>query len=302
MFNKFTLTNRIVKDLILNDFNIVISSGCFDVAARRDYSLIIKTLINIDGLLEIHANSMKVLSTFFSANPLIVSMKTNRERLKNNVIYSRFDIPVLSLETFETFLSEDFLPHVCSTRGKHLVKIDTEKMKNRRKELGLTMRELAEKTGLTLKAIYEIENERVNPTINTVKMLEEILDDVISLPYELSDVRVSKFIGPKSSLEKEISREFMRMEIEYSSLYSLPADMVCKKTEKIVTGINDQEEKIKKRVDFMREFTSLFSSECMFIVKKRIRESIDGIPIIQESELNKIESFNELLKIIRERV
>ncbi len=51
-----------------------------------------------------------------------------------------------------------------------------QKIQRYRNQRGLSLRGLAEKTGITASMISQIENNSVNPSINTLKTLAETLD------------------------------------------------------------------------------------------------------------------------------
>ena len=51
-----------------------------------------------------------------------------------------------------------------------------QKIQKYRTQRGLSLRGLAEKTGITASMISQIENNAVNPSINTLKTLAETLD------------------------------------------------------------------------------------------------------------------------------
>lgn len=301
MRNKFVLTQHVIKILLANDFDVLVSKGCFDIAAKRDFTLLIKIIFNVDGLLETHVKSMKILSNYFSLVPLIISLKNNRKRLQNNIIYSRFDLPVVTPETLETLLFEESTLCAYSIKGKHLVNINTERMKKKRLKLGLTMKQLAEKVGVTLKTIYLIENNQTKPTLLTAEMLEEVLNENLRLPYKFEKCYTDEFLKPKTSFEKEISKKFETMKVQHSFLCSMPINIITKEEKTIAAGVNSSDRKLKNRTNFFKSFMSFFNSMGLFIVEGTKKENIDGIPIIQKPELNGIQSFRELLKLIKER-
>src|SRR5438093_6233635 len=86
MFNKSFLADQIVKSLSEKEFEVFISSGCFDIVAKRESLILIKVLINIDSLNQDQASSLKTVSYFVSAYPLVISIKSNRDFLAKNII------------------------------------------------------------------------------------------------------------------------------------------------------------------------------------------------------------------------
>ncbi len=86
MFDKYFLLNKIVNVLEKNQFNTFVTSGCFDIAAKREFLILVKTLLNVDGLDQGQALSLRAISHFLSARPFIISIKNNREFLNDEVI------------------------------------------------------------------------------------------------------------------------------------------------------------------------------------------------------------------------
>lgn len=298
---KHEILSQIVDALLLHDFSVMLSKGCFDIAAKREVKLLIKVLTNIDGLLKNHANSIKIVAKFLSANPLIISLHTNRQRLSRNVVYSRFGIPVMTPETFETLLFEDFLPHVYSAKGKHLVEIDVRKMKRQRIALGMSMKQLASKVGISVKAVYEIENERVRPTLSTVKAIEDVLGISLVVPYKLESVKEVEVIEPKRALERYVFEIFKKIGIQSSGLTSSQIDIIGKEAEVLVTVVNENSKKLEVKADSLRRFVEFFSSRGFFIVEMSRVKSLHGLPVIEKDELSSIESINDLKSLLEDR-
>jgi putative transcriptional regulator len=301
MFNKSFLVNKIVNSLLKKEFQVLVTQGCFDIVAKRENLLLIKVLINVDGLEEKQALSLRTISYFLSAYPFIISLKTNREFLDKRIVYSRFGLPVVTPELFEAILIEEAF-EVQSSKGKHTVVIDTELLRNKRKELELTLKELSDLIGISKKALYEIENRRVNPTLETVKKLESFLKVDLSLPYKMKSVEKT-YLKPKNEFQKKVSEEFSRIGINNSSVYSAPFEIIGKENFSLITGLSKNSVKIKREAQIIKKLSSIFSSFALFVVAKKSREKIaEGIPIILESELSEIETPKEFSKLLQEKI
>src|SRR3990172_9408469 len=174
MLDKTFLVNKIVNTLQKNEYEVFLTEGSFDIAARREHLLLIKTLLNADSLTEDHALSLRAISHFVSAYPIVVSLKNNREFLSKEIVYSRFELPVLTPDFFEGIIMEEVVA-IKSAKGRHTFDINAFELREKRKQLGLTLEKLAGSAGISKKALYEIENKRVNPTKETVMRLELIL-------------------------------------------------------------------------------------------------------------------------------
>jgi len=300
MFNKSFLINKLVDSLEKKEFQLFLTSGCFDIAARKDFLMLIKALTNIDGLVQEQAQSLKAISYFVSGYPLVVSEKTNRGDLSDEVIYSRFQVPVVTPELFNNMIEEDFIPEVKAIKGKHTVIINTVYLRKKREELNLSLEKLSKQIGISKKALYEIENQRVNPTLETVKKLEELLEIDLKVPYKMEAVEKT-YIKPKNQFQKKVSLEFSRLGIDNSAVTSANFEIIGKEKTSLITGLSDNTVKIKKVVSQVKGLSSVFSSQGMFVAKKSYEHSIDGVPIVLESELPELESSKDLSKLIKEK-
>lgn len=300
MFNKSFLVNKIVNSLLSNSFEVFLSRGCFDIAAKREFLMLIKGLINVDGLNEEQALSLRATSHFLSAHPFVVSMKNSRNLLDDRIIYSRFQLPVVTPKMFKDIIEEEAMP-IRSAKGRHTVAVNVEVVREKRKELGFTLEELSKIIGISKKALYEIENYRVNPTVKTVRKLERILKTDLRIEYELRAAKPA-YLKPKNSFQRKVSQEFYRIGIDNSPVYSAPFEIVGRESFSLITGLSKNTTKIKKEAAEVKKLSTVFSSHAVFVTKKSRELSIEGVPILLESELPEIDSAKELSKIIAEKV
>jgi putative transcriptional regulator len=299
MFDKSTLVKRLTDTLMKKEFQLFLTSGCFDIVARKDFVVLIKALTNIDGLIEEQALSLRAISHFISGYPFVVSERTNRDSLCDEVIYSRFKVPVVTPQTFECII-EEVIPEVKAIKGKHTVTINTTYLRKKREGLNLSLDKLSKEIGISKKALYEIENQRVNPTVDTVRKLEELLGIDLKVPYKMERIERT-YIEPKNEFQKKVSLEFSRIGIDNSAVTSTSFEIIGKEKNSLITGLSDNTVKIKKVASQVKGLSSIFSSQGMFVAKKSHEQTIDGIPIVLESELPDLESSKELSKLIKEK-
>ena len=159
MFDKCFLLNKVVKILENNEFEVYTTYGCFDIAAKRENVLLIKVLVNADGLNKEQASSLQATSHFLSAYPFVIAMKNNREFLEDKIVYSRFDLPVVTPKLFEEMMTDD-IKAIQSAKGRHTEEINCFALREKRKEIGYTLEQLGKIVGISKKALYEIENKR----------------------------------------------------------------------------------------------------------------------------------------------
>jgi len=299
MFNKNFLVNKVVNSLLSKDFQVFVSGGAFDVAAKKKRLMLVKTQINIDALQERQADSLRSISYFLSANPFVVSVKSNRGFLQDNMIYSRFQLPVITPELFDEVI-EGEVPSIRSAKGKHSVDIDSARLREKREQEGFSLFELSELIGISKKALYEIEKERTNPSVETVEKLEKILGVELRKNYEMKTVESPTYLKPKNEFQRAVSKEFNRLGIDNSSVDSANFDIVGKERYSLITNLADDSGKIGNSRN-VRKLSAVLSTEAVFVTKKGKEENVGGIPVLLESELSDIESSKELNKRIREK-
>jgi putative transcriptional regulator len=301
MFTKSLLTRRIVNSLISHEFQVFVSEGAFDIAAKKDFLMLIKALVNVDGLTKEQALSLRAISYFLSAYPLVVSLKTNREFLRKEMIYSRFQLPVVTPFLFERFLEEK-VPRIESSKGRHTVSINAEVLRNRRKELGFTLEELSKLVGITKKALYEIENKKVNPSLETVKSLESVLKVDLKDSFNLKTPSEPTYLKPKNEFQRKISKEFLRIGLTNTPTYSTSFEIVGKERFSMIVGLSKNSKKIEREANSIRRMSFIFSSKCAFVAKECEKKAVEDVPIILESEIPEIENVKELEKLMEEKV
>jgi len=292
------LIDRLVNNLLRHEYEVFLSRGCFDIAAKREKLMLIKSLTNVDGLNSQHAQSIRAISYFVSAHPFVVSMRTNHGFLRDEIIYNRFDIPVVTPRTFENIIEEDSYG-VLAAKGRHTVEIDSDALRERRYKMKFTLEELAKLVGISKKALYEIENKRTNPTEKTVKKLERRLNIKLREAYE-PQLPEKTVMEPKEPLQGRVSKELDRIGVENSPVHCMPFDIVGKEEFSLITGLSANTKKIKYVASSVKKLSNIFGASAFFVSKHTRVRTVEGLPVFREDELPELESAKELKKIIAE--
>lgn len=292
--------NKVINALQENQFETFLTHGAFDIVARREYLILIKTLLNVDALDESHAMDLRAVSYFLSAYPFVISQRNNREHLDDETVYSRFELPVITPQLFKSMLEEDEMVVTHSSKGRHTQEINTFVLKEKRKEMDFTLEELAGRIGISKKAMYEIENKRVNPQRETVRKLERMLAAEFTLPYEMKHAGAI-YLKPKDHFQKTVSMEFSRIGIDNSSVHSSPFEIIGRESFSLITSLSTIPSEAKNELSEIKQLSGILSSKAVLISKRSYKESVEGVPVVSESELTEIHSSKELSKIIDER-
>ncbi len=298
MINKKIVQEKIVKYLIQNGYDICITNGCFDVVAKKDKTMLIKSLTNIDSISKNQAINLRILSYFLSAYPFLVSLRNTRNFLKDNIIYSRFEIPVVTPKMFGDILQEEAY-HAKSAKGRHSVEIDVDLLKEKRYDMNFTLKELSDIIGISKKALYEIENERTNPSRQTADSLEHILNVGLKKIYKPKKTDPG-YIEPRNRFQKMIKNELGRIGIDNSFLSSAPFDIVGKGNYKFVGSVSVSSKGATKSIGEIKKLSKFLHTIPFVIIKSKVRKRISGMPVVLEEELYTFETEEELMESVED--
>ncbi|MBI4170513.1 MAG: helix-turn-helix domain-containing protein [Candidatus Aenigmarchaeota archaeon] len=270
--------------------------GCFDIAAKKGRKLIlIKVLSNVDSIQEEQATSIKTISSNLDSTALIVGEKTRRQELEEDIIYNRFDIPTMSIETVENIFSHESKPLVIRRRGGFFVEIDAGLLKKKRQAHDLTQAKLAEKVGTTKKCIYEHEKTNKKAAQETAEKIESFLGKV-SVPVSLEWYMESTNTKPKGSFESMVSRHFNSIGFETSHVYQAPFNIIAKSKEiMILSEAQENSEKIEKILSEMISFSKLVRKPIIAITKE---EAELDIPTVRAKDLKNC-SARDIKKLVK---
>lgn len=291
MLAKQVLLTKVLSVLKANEYKAFVTEGCFDVAAKKRIILLIKTLVNIDGLLQTHALSLRAISYFLSAHPFVIGLVTNRTRLADDLVYFRFKLPVVTPRMLDKILAQEAFDKK-ALKGKHLVEIDTNVLRESRVKLSYSLRKLARSVGISKKALYEIEKQRVRPTEETVRKLEEVLKVKLAKPFRMFRVERG-YIEPANATERRVSSKLKELGIDNTSVCSTKFDLVGKRSFPLIAKVAKTKEELIKSESFMKEVSRFFCS-CSFFISKQSGEM--EVPVLTIEELLAMESFEEFRK------
>jgi putative transcriptional regulator len=274
--------------------------GCFDIAAKKDVLLFIKVLLNIDSFQKEQAKNLKVISNNLDGYPLLIGVQTNREKLRKGIVYERFEMPTLSLETFEELICQQIFPRIYRDKGGLYVEVDSQVMKDARTSKNLTQRELAEAVGINKKVIYEHEKKQLRMLLSIAEKLEGILNERI---IKSSDV-FKKYEAhgiPNDAMEKNIGMNLERLGFKIDFVKQSPLDVFAKEDSMIISDIEVDKRKMKRRAAELKDFISIVKKPALVITEGMKEDEILGIPLIERKELKDMEG-KDLIKRARKAI
>ncbi|MBN1109555.1 MAG: helix-turn-helix domain-containing protein, partial [Methanomassiliicoccales archaeon] len=180
---------RSVRELLLRSgfkasLPLRLRSIAFDIVARRDQSLLlVKVLTNIDAFSKENAEELKVLAEALEGSVMLIGERSGSGELEQGIVYSRFDIPIVSYSTLKDLLMEDEPPFIFAAPGGLYVRLDSSLLHRLREERGVSLGTLAEVAGVSRRTIQMYETG-MGAMIDAALRLEDFLGKPIVVPVD----------------------------------------------------------------------------------------------------------------------
>ncbi|ADC66275.1 transcriptional regulator, XRE family [Ferroglobus placidus DSM 10642] len=276
---------------------------CFDIVARKDdFVILIKVLYNVDSLKSEAVKEMKLIAKFLKASPIVVGEKFKQDYLERGVVYTRYGIPVINVATLYDIIVENVYPLIYSAPGGYYVKIDSEKFKRRREELGLSIGEIASRIGITRRAAKKYE-EGIDVSLDNAIKLEELLggDIVKEINVFEFEIDVEEPEEEFEGEEAEIVDQLKCIGIKIYPVKYAPFDALSVvEDENVLTGVKQVRE-IERRASLIGRVSEVVSANAAYIVEKRIKSEVEGVVFITKDEISCVSSPKDFISLIHEK-
>jgi putative transcriptional regulator len=282
----------------------------FDMAARRDDSLLlVKVLSNVDAFSKESADEMKTLCEALSASPLLVGERSSSGEVEQGIVYSRFNVPIVSLATLQDLLIEKVPPFIYAAPGGLYVKLDSELLRRLRDERGISLGTLAEMAGVSRRTIQMYEGG-MGAMVDVALRLEEFLDSEIVMPLDPLTHKVEKTEQKPLDIAKyddEFTREVFHalsgMGFSIRPTQRAPFDALTSRSEVIIlTSLGKDEVRIKEKARMIGDISKITGRESVIIVERaKSRHALEGTPLVSREELRKLDGSKELRDLVASR-
>ncbi|NWG11712.1 helix-turn-helix domain-containing protein [Candidatus Bathyarchaeota archaeon] len=279
--------------------------SCFDFAARKNSTLIlIKAQSDIDNLPLSESAELKSISDCVHAASLIVGEKSRDKPLKDDTVYRRYEVLVVTPKTFENIVIHKTHPLIHAGPGGYYVDIDNETVKKRRQELGLSVGEMAEKVGISRRTLYGYERGMAKASVAAAYNMVYILGMPVATPINVLEKAKAqhkcflkaKFAISRSKLLQKIFRKFAQYQI--TTVKKAPFDFILTTSEghmKIIGGVaSNQEQELGRRVDEILSVSKIVKAHPILITEEEGLPQKD-IACVCKDELSKIRNPEDLI-------
>ena len=283
-------------------------SVCFDVVGRKgDTLLIIKILSNVDAFSRENAEEMKVLAEMLHACPLLIGERSSSGVLEPGIVYSRFNIQIISNETLADHILENAAPYIFAAPGGLYVKLNNSLLKEIREKEGISLGTLADVAGVSRRTIQMYESG-MGAMIDAALRLEEYLDTEIietvnpfEYKYENKD-KEYELTGDKRS-DSLVLNHLLDMGFAVTPVVRSPFEALTRNEDVVIlTGLDSEDERLIQKAMIASDISRIVGKHSVIIVeKKRGVDNVESTAIVTKDELNKMDDKNELTDVVLSR-
>ncbi len=285
---KQSLLEQVCIYLLKKGFTIKsLTRTAFDILARKEkVILLIKVLEDANAVSEQYAGEMNRISSYIAGSPLIISEKAG-DKLRDNIVYSRFGIYTLNFNTFKNSIENKF-PFVKRDHSGIKAQIIGDKLKEIREKEGISLNEIARKVGVSKRMVQKYESGESEISVNKALRIYKIFGHNVFDKINIFDHSKELIQGIKG----DISKKYSSLGFDALEAHKVPFDIIAKKeNELILTRVGD---KPRPELDSL---SKLVDADKLVIFKKKKPKDI---PAITKKEFMDFEKAKELIKFLKE--
>jgi putative transcriptional regulator len=283
-------------------------SVCFDVVGRKDSTLlIIKVLSNVDAFSRENAEELKVLAEVLEAKPLLIGERSSSGALEVGIVYTRFNIPIISNDTLADHLLEEVPPFIFAAPGGLYVKLDGDLMKHIREERGISLGALAETAGVSRRTIQMYETG-MGAMIDAAIRLEEFLDTPIILPmnpffYKTEEKNKEYEMEGSGNTQSAPINTLLNLGFSVTPVVRSPFEALTRDHNIVfLTGLGNDDAKVIQKALIASEISKIAQRPSVIIVeRKHEKDKIESTAVVSNDEIQKMDDKDQLTELVYER-
>jgi len=275
------------------------SNTCFDIIAKSgEKTIYMKVYENIDAIRKAQAEELKKISKVLNVPCIIIGEKSKAATLRDNTVYFRYEVPAVNTNTFEKLL-DNMVPEAKYFKGRYIAEILPEELRKKREELKLSMKELALKIGVANETLRRFE-KGASTSVDTAKRLEEELGNGVIKKFDVLEYRPE--MGEIDEIpDEELLEKVHELGVKLALFEHAPFHAFGEKESGIFISRGKGKSDLVKKAVELKKTGSMSNKGSMIVTKEYKYSSVDGIPIINEDDLETISKFKDLKKLIQER-
>ena len=209
-------------------------NSCFDFAAKKhDTTVLLKVASEIDTFPVNDLRELKVIASRIPAAALVVSQLSHGKPLEDDTVYKRNNVYVVNEKTLKNVANKTGYPLIHASPGGYTVEVNCGLVEKRRKEMGLSIGQLANMMGVSRRTLYGYERGMAKASVTSAYKLTEALGVPVACPINILEKtkQQPKQLPTKTKhdlmtklLLKQVFKKFSACDI--SPIHKAPFDFV----------------------------------------------------------------------------
>ncbi len=292
-------------------------SGQVERARRDDNMLIIKVLGNADALDEDAAQKMIRIAVSIKGAPIVVAGRTSTERLEDDAVYLRHNVPVVTFKTFRDYAIDDQCPIAYAGPGGLYAEVDSQRLRAMRESRNLSLSSLAGMLGVSRRTISMYESG-MNMLVEVAAQLEEWFGEEFVRPMRVFEANFmvealgesaarppgnEEYAIPCTDAERYVIGELTEMGCDVIHVKRAPFDAIVQNEDadlNVLAGIGCAGESARK-ARILKSVSDVTGVRPVVFAQEAPAKNISGSPLISFEELARIQTPEEMLELIIER-
>ncbi|MCL1905176.1 MAG: transcriptional regulator [Methanomassiliicoccaceae archaeon] len=283
-------------------------SVCFDIVGRKkDSLLIIKLLSNVDAFSRENADEMKILAEALGASPILIGERSSSGSLEPGIVYSRFNISIISNDTLADHLLDEIPPFIFAAPGGLYVKLDSELLRHLRETRGLSLGTLAETAGVSRRTIQMYETG-MSAMIDAAIRLEEFLNIPIIQPmnpfgYKNEDKSKEYEVTGEKRTDVQIFNLLLDLGCAITPTVRSPFEALTRSEKMVIlTGLGNEDDRLIHKASIVSDISRISGQHSVIIVEKKGNlDNIQSTAIVTKEEIKRMDDQSELKELVLER-
>ena len=237
---------------------------------------------------------------------MVVGERSSSGALEPGIVYSRFNISIVSNETLADLLLEEAPPFIFAAPGGLYVKLDGDLLKSIREDRGISLGALAETAGVSRRTIQMYESG-MGAMIDAALRIEEYL----GLPV-IEPIDPFEFKSEERSREERTGREpidtfavnqLCNLGFSVTPVIKSPFEAVSHNSKALMlTGLGTDDAKLIQKAVVASDIARIMDRFSVLIVEcKHDRDNIDSTAVVSNDELKKIDAPEDLTDLVASR-
>ncbi len=259
LYKTLAVLYRYADDIAVLEYPKNIERRSIDLVVRLHdgRSVLVKVASDVDLVPRSELIELASLSSTLELPSLVISLSKSGAPLVEGVVYEKYGLQIVNLETLESVLSGREEVYIYEGKDCFKLSINADMIRAKRLEKKLSLGDLALTLGVSRRAVYEYEKGNMEPSIEKGEKLIQILGEDIVKPIDLfqpAKPRGKSRRSFDSKLEEDLARSLESSGYRLVHAKRTVVDLSASKTygekrERLAITVEHPREKIDRIVE-----------------------------------------------------